>query len=174
MPGNLARWRREQTRIYDNVMSLGVADGAPALCRAYEDPSPDASNLLAVGTGFLPPKHPSLAATVDATARSLARDGLLYRYLADDGLPGREGCFLPCSFWWAEALARIGRVDEAARVFERALAYANPLQLLPEEIYPESGAYLGNYPQALSHIALINAALAINERANREFPNAAS
>ena len=85
----------------------------------------------------------------------------MYRYLEDDGLPGREGAFLPCSFWLVEAFARIGRAQEAAELFEKVLSYGNSLGLFPEEMDPDTKMYLGNYPQGLSHIALINAAQAI-------------
>jgi GH15 family glucan-1,4-alpha-glucosidase len=97
--------------------------------------------------------------------RELSAGGpLLYRYQpGQDGLPGTEGAFLPCSFWLVQALASTGRVDEAAQLFADLLELANPLGLLPEEINPKNRGYLGNYPQALTHAALIQAALAIRD-----------
>ena len=167
---DLPRWRRERERIKVDILEKGVAGDPAALVRAYDDPIPDAANLLVVGTGFLPLDHPLLAATVDSVLRNLGRDALVYRYLGDDGLPGQEGAFLPCSFWLVEALARTGRVSEAAEMFEEVLSCANRLGLLPEEIDPDTKEYLGNYPQALSHIAVINAALAL-EVAEAKEPN---
>jgi hypothetical protein len=97
---------------------------------------------------------------------------LLYRYPpSQDGLPGTEGAFLPCSFWLVQALATTGRVDEAAQLFDDLLGLANPLGLLPEEINPTTHGYLGNYPQALTHAALVQAALAIREARNDRIPS---
>ena len=110
--------------------------------------------------------------TIDAIRAKLGRDELIYRYemRTDDGLPPGEGAFLPCSFWLVEALAIAGRRDEAREMFEKLIARANDVGLLSEEIDVESGALLGNFPQALTHIGLINAALCLSEegRTRRE------
>ncbi len=131
----------------------------------------DASLLvLALTDCFLSPRDPRIVGTVEAIARYLARGELVYRYLRDDGLPGPEGAFVICSFWLAEALARIGQLDRAVEHFERLLGRANDLGLLAEEIDPASGEQLGNFPQAFSHIGLIDAALALEELSGRERP----
>jgi GH15 family glucan-1,4-alpha-glucosidase len=96
----------------------------------------------------------------------------VYRYLGDDGLPGEEGTFLLCTFWLAEALARAGQMVRAREVFDRAAAYLNDVGLLAEEVDPDSGELLGNFPQAFSHIGLINAAWAINQAEQQKRPAA--
>ncbi len=124
----------------------------------------DASLLLIPKVGFLPWDDPRVAGTVDAVQRELTEDGLLLRYqthLDDrvDGLPGREGTFVACSFWLVDALQGIGRTDEAAALFERLLTLRNDLGLLSEEYDPRTSRQLGNVPQAFSHVGLVNAAL---------------
>ena len=99
--------------------------------------------------------------TIDAVASRLRDGDFLYRYRAADGVPGGEGCFLNCSFWLVSALARVGRVAEAAELMEALLARANDVGLYSEEVDPKSGAFLGNFPQALVHLALIDAAVAV-------------
>jgi len=108
--------------------------------------------------------HPSdarLLGTVDAVNRLLRHGDFVYRYHADDGVVGEEGCFLNCSFWLVSALARIGRVDEASALMDRLCARANDVGLFSEEVEPSSGMFLGNFPQALVHLALIDAATAL-------------
>jgi GH15 family glucan-1,4-alpha-glucosidase len=97
--------------------------------------------------------------TVDNIKEGLTRDGLVYRYRAEDGLPGNEGVFLTCSFWLVDALALGGRLDEAYSLFEKLLGYANDLGLFSEEYDPEAGIMLGNFPQGFTHMSLINAAV---------------
>jgi GH15 family glucan-1,4-alpha-glucosidase len=114
--------------------------------------------------GFLPADDPRMLATINATAERLTDDrGLVYRYLAHDGLEGEEGTFLLCTFWLAQALAMAGEIDRARETFERAIAYANDVGLLAEEVDAETGQLLGNFPQAFSHIGLVNAAWAIHQ-----------
>jgi GH15 family glucan-1,4-alpha-glucosidase len=114
--------------------------------------------------GFLPADDPRVLATIVATEEQLTdAHGLVYRYRGHDGLDGEEGTFLLCTFWLAEALARAGRVGHAREVFERAAAYRNDVDLLAEEVDPDTGELLGNFPQAFSHIGLINAAWAITQ-----------
>jgi alpha,alpha-trehalase len=114
--------------------------------------------------GFLPAKDPRVIATIAAIAERLTDEhGLVYRYKASDGLEGEEGTFLMCTFWLAQAQALAGEVDEARTTFERAIAFVNDLGLLAEEVDPETKELLGNYPQAFSHIGLVNAAWAISQ-----------
>jgi GH15 family glucan-1,4-alpha-glucosidase len=119
--------------------------------------------MLAI-TSFLPGDDPRMKATIDATAERLTDErGLVYRYLAHDGLEGEEGTFLLCTFWLAQAQALAGEVDQAKATFERAVAFTNDVGLLAEEIDPASGELIGNLPQAFSHIGLVNAAWAITQ-----------
>ena len=122
----------------------------------------DASLLLMPLMRFLPPDDPRVRATVLAIADELTVDGLVLRYRVeetDDGLRGEEGSFTICSFWLVSALVEIGEVDAARKLCERLLAYASPLELYAEEIDPHSGRHLGNFPQAFTHLALINAVM---------------
>ena len=121
----------------------------------------DASLLLGVLLGYTGGGSDRLAATVDAVWRGLGRGPLLHRYSGEDGLSGGEGAFLCCSFWLADALARIGRLDEATSLMQRLIALANDVGLYAEEIDPQTTELLGNIPQGLVHLALINAAVSI-------------
>ena len=114
--------------------------------------------------GYGDPRGGRIAGTIDAVTRSLRHGDFVYRYRADDGVPGGEGCFLNCSFWLVSALARAGRVDEATSLMDRLVARANDVGLYAEEVDPNSGAFLGNHPQALVHLALVEAACAIRNR----------
>jgi len=114
--------------------------------------------------GFLPATDPKMRSTIDAIAERLTDEhGLVYRYLASDGLEGEEGTFLLCTFWLAQAQAMAGEVKQARATFEQAIAYANDVGLLAEEVDPTSNELLGNFPQAFSHIGLVNAAWAISQ-----------
>jgi GH15 family glucan-1,4-alpha-glucosidase len=122
----------------------------------------DASVLLIPLVRFLPPEDPRVRATVLAVADELTVDGMVLRYRTDetdDGLSGEEGTFTICSFWLVSALCEIGELDRARELCEKLLSYASPLQLYAEEIDPRSGRHLGNFPQAFSHLALINAVM---------------
>jgi len=123
----------------------------------------DASLLLAVTARYDDPAAPRLLRTVDAVQRELSRGPLVARYLGEDGLPGEEGAFLACSFWLAEAYARQGRFDEATVLLDQLVLLANDVGLYAEEVDPATGEFLGNFPQALTHLALINAAVAVAE-----------
>jgi GH15 family glucan-1,4-alpha-glucosidase len=121
----------------------------------------DAALLLGILLGYESPEPARLTATVNAVRGALGTGPLLARYNGDDGLDGREGAFVCCSFWLADALARIGQVHEAVELMDQLVACANDVGLYAEELDPDTGAMLGNLPQALVHLALINAAVSI-------------
>ena len=165
-------WAAAKQQIFDLVVTDGWSDDAKAFTQYVGSDQLDASNLMMAIVGFLPADDPRMLATIDATeARLTDERGLVYRYRTEggvDGLAGEEGTFLLCTFWLAQALALSGQVDRATRVFERAVAFANDVGLLAEEVDPETGAMLGNFPQAFSHIGLVNAAWAISEASRRQ------
>jgi GH15 family glucan-1,4-alpha-glucosidase len=156
-------WRREAGAIREFVETLGYSEAQARYRRTAADDDVDASLLLGVLAGYDRPDAPRLVATVDAVRRELGRGPLVHRYVADDGLPGEDGAFVACSFWLVEALARQGRGDEAIELMDELVGLANDVGLYAEEIDSKSGDFLGNFPQGLSHLALINAAVAIAE-----------
>jgi GH15 family glucan-1,4-alpha-glucosidase len=159
----IERWGDTRQAIKETVLENGFDDELNSFTQAFENRTLDATGLLIPLTGFLPFDDPRVEGTIEAIRDRLgAGDGLLYRYEADD-LPGEEGAFILCSFWLVDVLALSGRTDEAWEVFENVLSYTNSLGLLSEEIDPETGEFLGNYPQAFSHIGLINSALYLRE-----------
>src|SRR5215204_5627830 len=161
----IGRWHAERDAIAAEVTSAGFNPELGSYTRSYGSNDLDAAVLVLPLLDLEPRDSPRVRATIQAVRRELSAGGpLLYRYPpGQDRLPGTEGAFLPCSFWLVQALAMTGRVDEAAQLFADLLELVNPLGLLPEEINPNNHAYLGNYPQALTHAALIQAALAIRD-----------
>jgi alpha,alpha-trehalase len=158
------RWSFVREEIRAAILELGWSETAGAFTRSFGSDELDASNLMLPIVGFLPADDPRMLATINATAERLTDDrGLVFRYRAEDGLEGSEGTFLLCTFWLAQALALAGEVDRARATFERAAAFANDVGLLSEEVDQETGELLGNFPQAFSHIGLINAAWAITQ-----------
>jgi len=156
------RWRRGRDQIREAILEQGWSERSGCFTQSFGSDVLDASTLLLPIVGFLPPTDSRVQATVEAVARGLTDyRGLVYRYKMDDGLEGKEGSFLLCTFWLAHALALGGEVDRARTVFERATAYANDLGLLSEEVDGTTGELLGNFPQAFSHVGLVNAAWAI-------------
>ncbi len=172
-----ARWRAEATRIRDDVCANGV-DRRGVFVQHYETGALDASLLLIGLMGFLPADDERVRATVLAIADELTDDGLVLRYRVehtDDGLEGEEGTFTICSFWLVSALAQIGEIERARTLCEKLLAFAGPLLLYAEEIDARSGRHWGNFPQAFTHLALINAVTAVIEaEAGRHAPAFAS
>ena len=161
--GSPAR-QRDPDQIRAVILERGWNDKAGAFTQAFGSDDLDASSLMLAITGFLPGNDPRMKATIDAAAARLTDErGLVYRYLAHDGLAGEEGTFLLCTFWLAHAQALAGEVDQATATFERAVAVINDVGLLAEEVDPRSGEMTGNFPQAFSHIGLINAAWAISQ-----------
>jgi len=161
-------WAATRDDIRAAILEQGWSEQAGAFTQAFGSQHLDASNLMLAITGFLPADDPRMKATIDATAARLTdQRGLVYRYLAHDGLPGQEGTFLLCTFWLAQAQALAGELDQATATFERAAAAINDVGLLAEEIDAPSGEMIGNFPQAFSHIGLINAAWAITQAQQR-------
>jgi GH15 family glucan-1,4-alpha-glucosidase len=168
--GPVERWRALRDKIHAEVLSRAWDDERQTFVQSYGSQELDASVLLIPVVGFLPATDPRVVSTVEAIRRELTVDGLVRRYVTDDGdvdgLPEGEGVFLACSFWLVEVLALQGRGDEARELFERLLTLRNDVGLLAEEYDPRSGRQLGNFPQAFTHLALVEAALALdNERA---------
>ncbi len=159
-------WKRTADEIADAILAQGWSDDAQAFTQAFGRDDLDASVLMMPIVGFIDPRDPRMLATLDAIEERLTDErGLVYRYLAPDGLAGEEGTFLLCTFWLAQARALAGQVDQATEVFERAVTFVNDVGLLAEEVDPATGQLLGNFPQAFSHIGLVNAAWAISQAA---------
>jgi GH15 family glucan-1,4-alpha-glucosidase len=163
LDGPVDRWRAARDEIRAEVLAKGWNADRRAFTQFYGSDRLDASVLLMPAVGFLPATDERMRATVDTIQRELCRDGLVLRYQTAgsgnvDGLPGEEGVFLACSFWLADDLALMGRTNEARALFERLLGLANDVGLLSEEYDPDAGRLLGNFPQAFSHVAIVNTA----------------
>ena len=157
-----ALWRSIADEIHADVCARGFDRAQNSFVQVYGQPHLDASLLQMALVGFLPPDDPRIIGTIEAIERRLVRDGLVLRYETDrvvDGLPPGEGRVLACSFWLADNLVLIGRRTEARALFERLLGLCNDLGLMAEEYDPDTGEMLGNFPQAFSHVGLINTAL---------------
>lgn len=160
-------WAATRDEIKDEILDRGIDGKTGGFGGAYDRSGLDASALMMPLVRFISADDPRMVATVEAIETDLGHDGLIRRYLTDDGLPGGEGAFLICSYWLVDNLALAGRVGEAEALFERLNGYANELGLLPEEIDPTDGTHLGNYPQAFSHIGLIGAAINLARASSR-------
>jgi GH15 family glucan-1,4-alpha-glucosidase len=159
------QWTTAAAQIREAILRDGWSDRAQAFTQTFGRDDLDASGLMIPLVGFLPPDDPRVLSTLDATQERLTDErGLVYRYRTADGLGGEEGAFLLCTFWLAQALAMAGKTDRARTVFERAAAFVNDVGLLAEEVDIASGELLGNFPQAFSHIGLVNAAWAIAQQ----------
>jgi GH15 family glucan-1,4-alpha-glucosidase len=161
LAGPVEHWRDARARIHAEVCTHGVDHARGVFVQSYGSTALDASLLLVPLVGFLPHDDPRVRATIEAIERELTVDGLVLRYRTAenvDGLPPGEGFFLPCSFWLADNLALCGRRDEAVALFERLLTLRNDVGLLSEEHDLRAHRALGNMPQALTHVALVNTA----------------
>lgn len=158
----LEDWREVRGTIKEDVIEHGYDEECGAFVQAYGNDALDATGLLLPIVGFLPFDDDRVQNTIAAIEDRLVEGAVLVqRYDGEDGLPGEEGAFVLCSCWLIDALALSGRVDEACDRFEALMAYVNPLGLLAEEIDSATGSHLGNYPQAFSHVGIINSALYI-------------
>lgn len=161
MDGPADRWRKLRTEVHAEVCEKGFSKRLNAFVQCYDCEELDASLLMVPMVGFLPATDPRVLGTMAAVKDGLMRDGLVRRYdtgTGHDGLPGDEGTFLACSFWYADNLHLAGRDAEAKELFEHLLSLCNDVGLLSEEWDPRAGRQLGNFPQAFSHVALINTA----------------
>ncbi len=168
LPGDGRRWQRTAEEIRREVLSRGWSEKKQAFVQHYETEDLDAACLLFPLFGFLPFDDFRMVSTVAAVQRELVQNGLVYRYRNRDGLPGREGVFLPCTFWLIDNLAGQGRGNEAEGLLQQVLQAVSPLGLFAEEYDPVAGELLGNFPQALSHIGFVNSVVALGRaRAGR-------
>jgi GH15 family glucan-1,4-alpha-glucosidase len=168
-PANITRWRAERDAIYEQIMSRGWNPDRRTFVQRYGSDVLDAALLLMPQEGFIHGQDPMWLSTLDAMDTELVSDSLVYRYnpsASPDGLRGDEGTFSLCTFWYVDALADAGRLEEAEVILQKMFTYANHLGLYSEEI-GLTGEQLGNFPQAFSHLALINAAVNLNEELDR-------
>jgi GH15 family glucan-1,4-alpha-glucosidase len=162
LDGPVDRWRAVRDEIHREVCERGFDAELGSFTQSYGSKELDAAVLRIPLVGFLPASDERVQSTIDAIQRTLLRDGLVLRYLTHeqsvDGLPPGEGVFLPCSFWLVDCLELLGRHDEAHSLFERLLSLTNDVGLIAEEYDPGKRRHLGNFPQALTHLALVNSA----------------
>jgi GH15 family glucan-1,4-alpha-glucosidase len=160
------RWQARREEIHREVLREGFDRERGTFTRAYGSRELDGALLMIGLVGFLPPGDERIRGTVDAIQRELCEDGLVLRYRTEDGgdgLPGREGAFLPCSFWLVDNLALMGRSQEALALFERLRGLCNDVGLISEEYDPATGRLVGNFPQAFTHVGLVNSAAALSD-----------
>jgi GH15 family glucan-1,4-alpha-glucosidase len=164
--GPRERWRSLRDEIHREVLERAWSDERQAYTQSYDSDELDASVLLMAAAGFVPADDPRFVATVETIHRELTADGLVLRYRPQlDGIGVNEGVFLPCSFWLADVFALQGRVVEAQELFERLLDLRNDVGLLSEEYDTAQERLLGNFPQALTHLALVNTAFTLSQGA---------
>jgi GH15 family glucan-1,4-alpha-glucosidase len=160
------RWQARREEIHREVLREGFDRERGTFTRAYGSRELDGALLMIGLVGFLPPGDERIRGTVDAIQRELCEDGLVLRYRTEDGgdgLPGREGAFLPCSFWLVDNLALMGRSQDALALFERLRGLCNDVGLTSEEYDPAAGRLVGNFPQAFTHVGLVNSAAALSD-----------
>ena len=165
LPGDVGRWREVRSEIRQEVLSKGYDADRGAFVQSYGSKALDAASLMLPLVGFVPATDPRMRSTISAIERELTSpEGFVYRYSGvNDGLEGTEGAFTICTFWLADALVLLGQSARARALFDRVRSCANDLGLLSEEIEPQTGAQLGNFPQAFSHMALINTAVQLHK-----------
>jgi GH15 family glucan-1,4-alpha-glucosidase len=167
LEGPVERWRGVRAAIHEDVCRQGFNPDLNSFVQYYGGQELDASLLMMALVGFLPATDPRVRGTIEAIERHLVTDGFVARYLTNpevDGLPSGEGAFLACSFWLTDNLELLGRHDDALKLFERLLNLRNDVGLLSEEYDPHAQRLVGNFPQAFSHIALVNTAYNLSHR----------
>jgi GH15 family glucan-1,4-alpha-glucosidase len=168
--GDVDRWTKSRDAVREEILEKGYDEELGAFGQSYERPVLDAANLRMSLFGFLPVDDPRVQSTIDRTLEGLTENGLVYRYRSDDGIAGGEGTFGVCAFWLVDVLALAGRVDEAREFLEGLVARRNHVGLYSEEIDAHTGEFLGNFPQAYMHVALINSTLYLASAEGRELP----
>jgi GH15 family glucan-1,4-alpha-glucosidase len=168
MHANVETWIAAREEIRNAILTRGWSEAKQAYAQSFDSDELDAAQLLMPLVGFLPATDPRMRSTIDAIADELTHDGLVLRYLNDeglnaDGLTGEEGTFVICSFWLVSCLAQAGELERAEALFDQLAGYANDLGLLAEEIDVANDEQLGNFPQAFSHIGLVTAAWEIDQ-----------
>ncbi len=167
LDGPVDKWQSIRDTIHQEVCARGFDPKLNAFVQSYGSKNLDASLLMIPLVGFLPANDPRMIGTVEAIARDLKKNGFIARYISDpdvDGLPPGEGAFLPCTFWLADNYALQGRDEDARRIFEQLLEIRNDLGLLAEEYDTVNRRLVGNFPQAFSHVSLVNAAYNLENR----------
>jgi GH15 family glucan-1,4-alpha-glucosidase len=170
LSGDAQRWVRTQEKIREQILNEGYDPEVGAFVQYFGSKELDASNLLIPFYELLPYDDPRVQGTIDATLEHLTENGLVYRYHAEDGLSGEEGAFGLCTFWLVDALSLSGRVDEAWEIYEGIANRANHVGLFAEQLDPSSGDFLGNFPQAFTHIGLINSRLYLAHAEGKRIP----
>ena len=173
----LVEWSHTRDRIRADVLARGFSTKRNCFTRSYDSDDLDASLLLIPLVGFLPPDDPRVRSTIECIERELVVDGFVLRYdtrTAEDGLPPGEGAFLACSFWLADAYILLGRHDDARKMFDRLVSLSNDVGLLAEQYDPRLKRQVGNFPQAFSHVALVNTALNLGQEARQQSPKPAT
>jgi GH15 family glucan-1,4-alpha-glucosidase len=163
IPSEAERWRAEADAVHAFVREHGWDEERSSYVRAPDQRELDGSLLTMVLLGFEDPRSERMQGLIDAVRRELAEGPFVYRYRGEDGVEGQEGAFLTCSFWLVDALARAGRIDEASELMDELAGLSNDVGLFSEEMHPQSRDFLGNFPQGLTHLALINAAVSIED-----------
>jgi GH15 family glucan-1,4-alpha-glucosidase len=168
LPGDVDAWRAVRAEIWNEVMAKGYSPARQSFVQCYGNTNLDAANLMLPLVGFIPATDPKMRSTIRAIQKELTnQQGFVYRYKDfDDGLGGNEGSFTICTFWLADNLIHMGELDEARKLFDSAMGCANDLGLLSEEFDSETGNMLGNFPQAFSHLAMINTAVLLQQAVN--------
>lgn len=170
LEGDVERWRETRERVRARVLEEGYDPGVGAFVQAFGSKDLDAANLRIPLLEFLPFEDPRVQGTIDRTLERLTENEFVYRYRTDDGLPGEEGAFGLCTCWLIDALALSGRTQEAREILEHLIGHANHVGLYAEQFDPETGEFLGNFPQAFTHIGLINSVLYLAYAEGRETP----
>ncbi len=161
------RWQKVRKEIAETIQARGYDEQRGVFTQCFDEPELDAALLLLPVLGFVEFEDERMLRTAEAVHETLGEAGFIRRYEREDGLPGKEGAFLACSFWLAECYARQGKLTQAREVFYHAIGAASPRGIFSEQIDPDSRQLLGNYPQALTHLSHIAAAIAIEQCAGR-------